>query len=179
MLTSGSILILWNNICIEEKIRKEVYSRSSLTESWKYLVDYLFRFYYLSNKKRPLNEITLGRTNHHRYSTIVDLLEHEIDKIILLRNRLAHGQWKIALNLGKNDINNEATALLNTVGRADLIISRNVIRNFVISVSNLAHSRKHFERQYDNRMLRIEETKDKAKSSTLPKWENGKWIRVK
>jgi len=172
-------LILWNNICIEEKIRKEVYLCRSLTESWKYLIVYLFRFHYFSNRKRPLNEITLGRTNYFRYLTIIELLEDEIDKTILLRNRLAHGQWKVALNTEKNDINDEATALLNTIGRTDLIINRNIIRNFVINVSNLAHSKKHFEKQYDNRMLRIDETRNKAKSSTLPKWQGEKWIKVK
>lgn len=95
--------------------------------------------------------------------TIINLLEKEINNVILLRNRLAHGQWKIALNCEKLETNEEATALLNTMDRLDLIINRNIIRNFGIIIDNLAHSNKHFERQYDNRMLRIDETRRNMK----------------
>lgn len=89
----------------------------------------------------------------------MNLLNNEIECVISLRNRLAHGQWKIALNTDKTDINQEITALLNTMGKVDLIINKNVFRNFAITISNLAMSRKAFEKQYDDRMLRIDETR--------------------
>ena len=152
-------LMLNNNPDITEHLHNQVYACTTHTDSWKYLIDYLFRLRYFSGKKRPLNEITLGRTNYSRYLTLMNLLNNEIECVISLRNRLAHGQWKIALNTDKTDINQEITALLNTMGKVDLIINKNVFRNFAITISNLAMSRKAFEKQYDDRMLRIDETR--------------------
>lgn len=152
-------LILNNSRDVTEHLRSQVYGCRTYTDSWRYLIDYLFRLRYFSGKKRPLNQLTLGLTNYSRYSALMNLLSNEIESIISLRNRLTHGQWKIALNNEKTNINQVITALLNTMGKTDLIIYKNVFRDFAITISNLATSRKAFEKQYDERMIRIDETR--------------------
>ena len=88
-----------------------------------------------------------------------DLITNDIEFFVEIRNRLAHGQWAIAFNSDSTNKNQTITTRIWTLSKKDLIVLRNVLRNFVMATSDLVCSKATFEKKFDLYMARINEAK--------------------
>ncbi len=125
-------------------------------DKWTVLTTYFFKEQYLKgNHKRELTEITIGDTNYHRYCTIIEVIDNDIKPFIELRNRIAHGQWAVAFNIGGSDTNQKITQKAWTLSKRDLILLKAFVENLPPLLKVLIVSKETFERDYDQLMNRI------------------------
>lgn len=95
----------------EIKQIKKIYQRSGLGEAWQKCLE-------LGLKKIP---------SKHK-SSYVPNIRQKVSRVInkyvvepsLIRNKIAHGQWKIALNRANNAVNNDISKRINNI---DLVIT--------------------------------------------------------
>jgi hypothetical protein len=130
---------------------------SSVTEydKWIALTDFFFKKQYLKSHKREITKTSIGDTNYHRYMTIIEIIQNDLKPFIELRNRIAHGQWAVALNTTGTARNPELTRHAWTLSKRDLILLKAFIENLPELLKFLIISKKTFERDYDVYIGRI------------------------
>lgn len=124
-------------------------------DKWIALTGFFFREQYLGSHKRQLTIITLGDTNYHRYTTIVEVINDDLKPYIELRNRIAHGQWAIAFNTGGTTANQKITQHAWTLSKKDLMLLKAFMGNLIGLLKLLIISKNTFERDYDQYINRI------------------------
>jgi len=134
-------------------------SRSSELDKWNYLIDLLFRKRYLNGKSKSFNLINLGHTNFHRYEYIKNLLNNEIQTIIEIRNKLAHGQWAVAFTSDGDATNQDTTTRIWTLSKKDVLATKNIVTNYIRLVEKLIASDSSFKETFDDVVHKLEATK--------------------
>lgn len=155
------------NILIEEnepKTKKFVDSinldKKTTTQKWTSLLDYFFKKQFLKKQSHKLNLINLGHTNYHRYKTLKEILEKDLNSFIELRNKIAHGQWAVILNSNKNNKNDKLTASVWTLSKKELMYLRNLAKNVPIILNLLITSKSTFEKDFEKYINRIVKAKE-------------------
>ena len=87
------------------------------------------------------------------------MLKDELQPIIELRNKLAHGQWIYLLNSEGNDIAQTQMNKLRVENLLSLQFKRNLITYLSSVIHDLVVSKPTFERDFDNHFRAIIETK--------------------
>ncbi|TRZ93796.1 MAG: hypothetical protein D4R82_04730 [Dehalococcoidia bacterium] len=130
-------------------------SSSTECDKWIALTDFFFKEQYLKNHKREITKTSIGDTNYHRYTTIVEIINNELKPFIELRNRIVHGQWAVALNTTGTARNQELTQHVWTLSKKDLMLLKIFVENLPELLKFLIISKKTFERDYDVFINRI------------------------
>lgn len=78
----------------------------SLEEGWKVLID---------KAMSKVGDWTNNSDLHNRRNSIIEIVKEYIIKPSILRNKIAHGQWQIALNRENTNKNDELTEKLETL----------------------------------------------------------------
>ena len=109
-----------------------------------------------------------GKYNHqvNARKKLGELIETYIFDPTLIRNKLAHGQWTVALNRENTDINQELTRQLVALDVVELYRREQVLRPLAAIIEDMIESpdRAHFK-DYWKHLARIEDTQ-----RTLSKW---------
>lgn len=141
---------------ITNKIKNDVLSKRSEIDKWLELIDVLFRKHYLNGTYKELNLLNLGHTNYHRYRYIKELCDTDIRTIIEIRNKLAHGQWSIALNSDDFQKNQSVTTKIWTLTKKDTLIFKRIIISFVDIMELLAASGQQLAKDFDKKVHNLE-----------------------
>jgi hypothetical protein len=158
--TTLNLIIYYYNTQINDYDRKNILAESSQEKKWKKLIDTSFRNQYLNRKtSKNLDLVDLGHSAYNRYTYLIDLLENEITVFIGIRNKLAHGQWAVALNNEGTDKTQDITTKLWTLTKKDCMTLKNYANNFSHLIEMLVSSKSNFETNYDKYVNKIEFTK--------------------
>lgn len=136
--------------------RQHIGAGKNEIERWSRLLDICFKKHYLRPKQKSLNKVNLGPTPYYRYNELKSILSEHIALYIEIRNRLAHGQWSIALNFEGTGKNQKITQHIWTLTKKDILLMKAVVRNFTTVMFDLACSKKTFESRYDNYISKID-----------------------
>ena len=127
-------------------------SRSEL-DRWNLILETFVRRRYLDDDPgRELSRLTLGHTTFHRYMTLSELINNNIALYIEIRNRLAHGQWHIALNSELSAKNPDLTQRIWKLSKVDVLILKRTLIVISRAISDLVSSRKAFENGFDKHL---------------------------
>ncbi len=145
---------------INDSERETILSESSQEGRWRKLIEVSFRSQYLHKKtSRELDIVGLGHSTFNRYKYLIEILDNDITTFIGIRNKLAHGQWAIALNNEGTDKVQDVTTKLWTLTKKDCLTLKNIATNFSSLVEFLIASKNKFETNYDKYVNKIEFTK--------------------
>ena len=145
---------------IDDNQRKKILAETSQEKRWNSLIEISFRDKYLNKKaSKSLDLVDLGHTNYKRYKLLKQILENEITIFIGIRNKLAHGQWAIALNNEGTDKVQETTSKIWTLTKKECMYVKNIVDNFSALIEMLVASKTNFEKCYDIYIHKIEYTK--------------------
>lgn len=132
-------------ICLNKEIDK-----------WDKIVDICFKKYYLSTRQRIFSKVNLGPTTFYRYQELHNLINVHISSYISIRNRLAHGQWSIAVNSKGTGKSQELTTNIMTLTKKDIMLIKTILNNFVNLITALCCSKTVFENNYDTFIHKID-----------------------
>lgn len=126
-----------------------------------------------------IRKVSGNKSNHK--PNVIKKIHHIIDTYIqdpsLLRNKIAHGQWKKALNSTNTDLNNDLTTTLDSINIIDLYKYKTAflyiskIIEDIIESPNKAHRRQywiHIE-DYEKKLIEINAMTIEAKKLALKK----------
>ncbi len=125
---------------LPQKIRDRVAAQQSEVDRWLCLVDSMFIRRYLTGRKTSLTMLTMGHTAYMRYMYVRDLTNTQVRACIEMRNKLAHGQWAVALNNEGSSKNQDITSKLWTLTKKDLMLIKGVVNRYVDIMENLIAS---------------------------------------
>lgn len=159
-----------NKITYQE--RRDILALPSLNQRWLKLLEICFAKYYRKPGASSFSHLSLGATNFLRYTTTRKILEREVAAVIEIRNRLAHGEWYVALNSDGTDKREDLTAQIWQIGKKDVMYCEVLFNNVIMLLNELACSSSSFEKHFDPAMLRIEDFRvnGQAKYEYALKW---------
>lgn len=152
-----------------EENRETILKQNSQFEQWKKSLELGFRRQY--NKPNVLlSANSLTHSAFSRYSTLSEMLYKDLRSIILLRNKLAHGQWIYPLNKEGNDIAQKQMDALRIENILSLQFKKTLIKSLASSIHDLVVSRPTFERDFDNHFRTIIETRRNLQNRDYEKY---------
>lgn len=87
--------------------------------------------------------------NHERYNNIIECLNDELSMSILLRNKVAHGQWVHALNNGNTAINEDTTNEMHNINIVEIQLQHKMYESLANIINDLVVSPPTFERDFN------------------------------
>lgn len=129
-----------NGLSISDIAQIKLKGKSNVVEAWKKCVE-------LSFKK------VQGKNSSHVPNAklkINELIGAYIFDPSLLRNKIAHGQWKVALNKNNTDVNAELTSKIRAISVIDLYRKKSAFQSLsriiedIIKSPNKAHHRDYW-----------------------------------
>ena len=85
-----------------------------------------------------------------------EVLDNYIAPFIELRNKLAHGQWHVALTNDGTDKNPEMTATVWTLSKKELLLMKAITQATVRLFGMLIAGKKQFESEFDKVFAKID-----------------------
>lgn len=151
---------------IGDSDKKLVEIESSQESKWRKLIELSFRRQYLGgNKNKALNVLNLGHTNFGRYQNLNEILDNQVTIFIGIRNKLAHGQWAIALNNEGTSKQQDTTSAIWKLTKKDTILLNKHIEVFSNLIEFLVASKIKFEENNDKQIHKLERTKHDMETS--------------
>ncbi len=141
---------------INSYLRNDILSQRSQIDMWEFLIKAKFREHYLKNKQKEFNILNLGHSNYNRYDYLINTILPRVSSFIIIRNKLAHGQWAVALNNEGTDKVQETTAKIWTLNKKDTLLAKNILEKFVKIIDSLVASKNAFENSFDQNVYKIE-----------------------
>lgn len=108
---------------------KNIIKQKNVTEGWKKAIE-------LSVKKIKSN----GNHKPNLIKKLNNLIDTYISDPSQLRNKIAHGQWKIALNGKDTNINNELTEKLKDFNSMDISIKKISVQKVIKIIEDIIES---------------------------------------
>jgi hypothetical protein len=152
---------------VNEVIRRKVLGVRREIDKWHILIDEFFKKHYLSKKQTSIKRHNIGHSAYTKYQTLKEIIEKEISIFIEIRNRLAHGQWKVALNTEATSKSQDITTKIWTLSKKEILYLKSTLVNLNKILNDLICSKFTFERDFDPYIARI----DKAKYDFDEKFE--------
>lgn len=138
--------------------RDKIFAIDTQFGQWQTAIEMAFRKQY-KIPRAPLTQNILPHSAFSRYKTLSEMLKDELQPIIELRNKLAHGQWIYLLNSEGDDIAQTQMNKLRVENLLSLQFKRNLITYLSSVIHDLVVSKPTFERDFDNHFRAIIETK--------------------
>lgn len=149
--------------------RRAVLDEADALQRWKAIVDTAFRRHYRVPRGQTFAE-SLDHDTLAKHATLHELIEDELRPLILLRNKLAHGQWIYPFNADLNSIERAALKRLNgentlTVRFRDRLLVQ--LGNIVVDVAKSGPS---IEARFNEYFVRIRRYRKLLADADYDQW---------
>jgi DNA-binding transcriptional MerR regulator len=133
--------------------------RYGISKGWEYMIELAFQQFGDISKRTDLQ---------NRKQKIIELIRLHIEKSSILRNKIAHGQWKTAFNSELTDINTELTKEINQLDYIEICKKIEIHKFFGFIVRDLIQSpKKGFHNRYWNHVCDLEQYIERTKGFSL------------
>jgi len=149
--------LLYEQKAFTDVERTRVLAEKAL-ERWTRVVDIAFRRHY-GIPTAKLAPPALPATAAVRHQLLNDVLTVDLQAVIRLRNKLAHGQWVYPLNDSLDDVAQEQMDALRTETILSLKQKAALVESLCAAVHDLVISKATFERDFDYHFRQIEQTR--------------------
>jgi hypothetical protein len=143
---------------VDDQDRDEILANCrNQIEKWNCVLDKFIRRRYLEDDtKREISRLSLGHTAYHRYATLNSLINDQLALYVGIRNRLAHGQWHIALTSDLATKNPELTQSIWKLDKSDTLVLKWTLIVLSEAMKNLIQSRDGFEKLFDKHLRKLD-----------------------
>jgi len=152
---------------VSDTVRSKIFGARKEIDKWHLLIDELFKKHYLSKRQYSISRHNIGHSAFTKYQALKEIITNEISIFVEVRNRLAHGQWKVALNSEATSKSQEITTKIWTLSKREILYLKSILINLNKILNDLICSKSTFERDFDTYIARI----DKAKFDFNEKFE--------
>jgi len=145
-------------------------------DRWILLLELFIRRRYLDgDEQKTLDEMNLDSETFNRYSIVQKMIER-VGFYIEIRNRLAHGQWTIALNSNRTAENPKITKSIWNITKTDIIVLKRhlivlsaIMHDLILSKKGFENSFYTYTKQLDKAIRDFEGKMDKFRKQLLTK----------
>jgi hypothetical protein len=159
--------VLYEAAALDEPTRAKVLAQRSQDAQWLRLVDEAFKRKYGVGR---LTKLTLPATAWLRREVLRDAIRTDLAPVIRLRNCLAHGQWAVTLNNAGTATSKELDRMLQDLNLVALKHRERLIDKIGETVSDLAISRRTFERDFDRHFRAVEDARARLAKDDYDEW---------
>jgi len=146
--------------------RTKITGAGSQLQQWEMAVEVAFRKHY-NRPHGPLDSPNFPRSAFTQYTDINRMLDTDLRAVILLRNRLSHGQWIYTLNEAGTEVDTRLMRVLRTEtilslqAKTNLLLHlANIIQELVVSPPTFQRNFDHYYRSIEENRLRLSNTRD-------------------
>jgi hypothetical protein len=136
--------ILYHPGGFAEEERQEIRG-ASVTNAWTLLIDIGFR---RRTNRWHLNVESLGAEQHDRHERVRNAVVDQLVPIVVVRNRLAHGQWETVLNAKETGPNPELEASIRSESILTIKLKDTLSGHLGRVIEDLVITRDAFERDF-------------------------------
>lgn len=155
-------LIYEPNAFTEDQV-EEILNIQVLNAKWKKA---LFYSYSKSFKISDPSKI-----QDDRYKYLSDLINSDFLESNIVRNKLAHGQWKYAFNKELTAINDDITKRVNDENVMKLQIKMKIFKDIAQIIHDLTVSKPTFERDFDKYVSRVKNNKNHYENKNFERYK--------
>jgi hypothetical protein len=149
--------------------RHRIIAAPTELDRWTLTTELAFRRHY-AVPQATLSEETLPHSVFARYCSITDLIDKDLQPVIQLRNKLAHGQWAYPLNDTGDDVAQAQMDALRTETLLTLQFKRSLLNGLSHIVNDLVVSRPAFERDFDHHYKLIVEARRNLRTRSYERY---------
>jgi hypothetical protein len=160
--------LLYEPNAFDDSERRAILAETAL-DRWVRAVEIAFRRHY-KVKSAPLTPPALPATAFYRFNALNDLLNVDLQSVIVLRNKLAHGQWAYPLNEQLDDVAQSQMDALRDENILSLKQKSGLIEAFCDSIHDLVVSPPTFERDFDNHFRRVAQLRANLLHKSYERW---------
>lgn len=141
-----NLILSSNKLSLEEKWKNTL----NLAFSKAFEIDYI-KFGISSDKVK----VKLSRTQQHWFEDLHDFIENDLNTVVKIRNKIAHGQWEFAFNNVLTAINPDMQKEIKTNHYFKSKLRLQTIKVIIEMIHDISISPKTFIRDFDNHFHRI------------------------
>lgn len=138
--------------------RETIISANTLNNKWVTALNIAISKAYRINKNIDI-PAQLPFTARSRYNELISLILNDLLPSIEIRNRIAHGQWKIAFSNDLKSISPQLTGALRQENIVNLQLKKKLLIGLAALIHDLVVSPITFERDFDKNYESIEQNK--------------------
>jgi hypothetical protein len=112
-----------------------------------------------------------------RYNTIQRVLQDELQPIIRLRNKLAHGQWARPLNAERTEVDSISMRYIATQNAWSLALRDDALEGIANIVSDLIQSRLLYQSRFDTHFKRVQKAERALRTGSYEAWAERLQVR--
>jgi hypothetical protein len=152
------------------RAREDVLAKKKAIDRWTGAIEAAFRFHY---KVRPKQNLADGLEHDvlAKWRTLQELVDSELEPLIAIRNKLAHGQWATPLNTAFTHVEPGAMTKLRNENALTLKLRHNLIEQLTRALGDLIQSPITFESRFNMRYRRIRDNR-----AALATADYGIWV---
>lgn len=142
--------------------RDQILKRRTQHEQWKATVEAAFKKHYAV---RRVTEKSLSPTAFFRYGKVQQVLSEDLEAVIEIRNKLAHGQWVYPFASGSTEkVSKEAHLSLQSENLLTLRFKKQLLVTISELVNLLVSNRGAFERDFDSAFIHLAQAKSNLRT---------------
>ncbi len=150
--------------------RAAILATDTARDRWRLTIDDAFRRHY----KVPPSASLADSLDHDvlaKHSTLHSLVDSDLNLLISLRNKLAHGQWVMPFNVELTAVEPAAVAALNAESTLTLRYRDRLLAQLGNIVVDLVISAPSFEARFNQYFLRIRRYRNMLATANYGAWE--------
>ncbi|MEV3872260.1 hypothetical protein ACWD6I_12620 [Streptomyces sp. NPDC002454] len=152
-----------------ETSEQRVMQQKTVLDMWNQaLVEAFAIRYKIPRVKVPSS---LPYTSAAHFAGMKSVLDVWMEPLISTRNSLAHGQWIVAFNNERNDVNNDRTKRLNALTLWHLRLQKNMLKHLERLIFDLTATRYAFERDFDRHWANLKAAQTRISMDKAADWE--------
>jgi hypothetical protein len=159
--------VLFEAPAFDDSRRKLILDQRSQEQQWLRLIDEAFI------RKYGVPRVTgkaLLPTPRFRRDVLRGAVTQDLSPIIELRNKLAHGEWAVALNSAGTDVSPAIDSALRGLDLLALKHQDRLIGRVGDAITDLAVSRPTFERDFDKHFRAVEDARERLAHGGYDEW---------
>lgn len=153
-----------------EAERARILAADTQLAQWERTVDSAFRKHH-GIPRAALNSRVLGVSHAARRDALHSVLSGELNIIIEIRNKLAHGQWVYPFNNAGTAVESDKYALINKENLQSLQLKYSLLGHLADAVHDLVVSPAAFARDFDDHFKQLEQVRVNLSVKSYAKYE--------
>jgi hypothetical protein len=166
---AGLVRVLYLPNGIPGSIRTSVLAQATALEKWKYAIDECFRFHYSVPRRKTLEQ-ALDHDVLAKRVTLLEIVQQELNSLISIRNKLAHGQFVMPLNEDLTSVQVDALKAMAAETALSLKFKDNIAEQLTKALGDLVQSPKTFERLFRGRYAKIRDNREVLSTADYSAW---------
>jgi len=149
--------------------RKEVLREHTQLDQWNKVVEMAFRKHFRVPRAK-LEPPNIPHTVSRRYLSLKETIEVHLSPVILVRNKLAHGQWIYPLNSDASNVEQGKYILINKENLLSLQFKSRIVKTLADIIHDLVVSPPTFDRDFDQRFNLLVSTVNNLNNRSYDKY---------